>query len=202
MPPLTQTGTAALLEELSPFLDDELINSFCPDPQSRPASDFSSAQLSRVLLLSLLIPVHSFNLLVALLPENRAWRRFAHLHHRHEVPTAKMLSQFRARLDLSILRSINAHLLWPLLEELGPAHRPPGHHRFYRTAGGLYTLKKLRVCHATHRSRHQNRQVGTEQMIHRLQKAQLASLVLPARGLGALDSFNVLDSPYQVDPQG
>ena len=122
MPSLPQTGTAALLEELSPFLDDELINSLLPKPRGpgRPR-DCCSAQLFRVLLLSLLTPAHSFNLLLALLPENRAWRRFAHLHNRRDVPSAKMLSQFRGRLDLSVLRSINLRLLRPLLEQLDPA---------------------------------------------------------------------------------
>ncbi len=122
MPSLSQTGTAALLEELSPFLDDAWINSLLPQPRSpgRPRG-FCSAQLFRVLLLSLLTPAHSFNLLLALLPENRAWRRFAHLHNRRDVPSAKMLSQFRKRLDLSILRSINRSLLRPLLEQLDPA---------------------------------------------------------------------------------
>jgi hypothetical protein len=124
MPNLSQTGTGALLEELSPFLDDELINSLLTQPRGpgRPR-DFCSAQLFRVLLLSLLTPAHSFNLLLALLPENRAWRRFAHLHNRRDMPTAKMLSQFRGRLDLSVLRVINRSLLRPLLEHVDPARR-------------------------------------------------------------------------------
>ncbi len=124
MSTLSQTGTAALLQELSPFLDDEMINSLLPEPRGpgRPR-DFCSAQLFRVLLLSLLTPAHSFNLLLALLPENRAWRRFAYLQNRRDVPSAKTLSQFRGRLDLGILRSINMHLLRPLLEQLEPARR-------------------------------------------------------------------------------
>ena len=73
MTALAQTGTGALLEELSPFLDDTLIHELWPRPYGpgRPRS-FSSVQLFRVLLLSLLTPAHSFNLLVSLLPENRA----------------------------------------------------------------------------------------------------------------------------------
>jgi hypothetical protein len=118
---LSLTGTAALLEELSPFLDDEWINSLLPEPcgPGRPR-EFSSAQLFRVLLLGLLTPAHSFNLLLALLPENRAWRRFALLHNRQDVPSAKMLTQFRRRLDLRVLRLINMHLLRPLLDQLDP----------------------------------------------------------------------------------
>jgi hypothetical protein len=124
MPTLSQTGTAALLRELSPYLDDSLIDGLLPKARGpgRPRG-FSSAQLFRVLLLSLLTPAHSFNLLVALLAENRAWRRFAHLANRDDLPTAKMLTQFRSRLDLNMLRSINAHLLRPLLAQLDPARR-------------------------------------------------------------------------------
>jgi len=68
MKSLPLTGTGALLEELSPFICDELINSLIasrPGP-GRP-SNFSPAQLYRVLLLALLTPAHSFNLLVQLL---------------------------------------------------------------------------------------------------------------------------------------
>lgn len=111
------TGTGALLVTLSPFVPDDLINSLCaerPDP-GRPAL-FSPAQLFRVLLLILLTPAHSFNLLVELLPENRSWRSFARLRNRFAVPDVRMLHQFRQRLDLTQLRQINKHLLQPLLE--------------------------------------------------------------------------------------
>jgi hypothetical protein len=121
---LPQTGTAPLLERLSPYLDDAWINALLP-PQSGPGRrrNFSSAQLLRVLLLSLLTPVHSFNLLLKLLPENRAWRKFAHLPNQRMVPAPKMLHQFRSRLDLISLRRINAHLLQPLLNQLDPSRK-------------------------------------------------------------------------------
>jgi hypothetical protein len=119
---LAQTGTGALLEELSPFLDDTLINELLPRPfgPGRPRS-FSSAQLFRVLLLNLLTPAHSFNLLVSLLAENRAWRHFARLPNQRVLPDAKMLHQFRSRLELPLLRQFNGQLLRPLLEGLDPA---------------------------------------------------------------------------------
>jgi Transposase domain (DUF772) len=122
MKALAQTGTGALLEQLSPFLDDGLINELlpCPHRRGRPRA-FSSAQLFRVLLLSLLTPAHSFNLLVNLLAENRPWRRFAHLPNQRVLPDAKMLHQFRGRLDLCLLRRFNRQLLQPLLEGLDPA---------------------------------------------------------------------------------
>jgi hypothetical protein len=114
---LAPTGTAALLEQLSPYLPDDLINSLLVErtgPGRRPL--FSPAQLFRVMLLALLTPAHSFNLLVQLLPEHRPWRSFARLRNRRVLPDAKMLHQFRDRLDLTTLRRVNEHLLQPLLE--------------------------------------------------------------------------------------
>lgn len=113
---LPRTGTAGLLERLSAYLPDDLINSLLAGRSGpgRPCQ-FSAAQLFRVTLLALITPVHSFNLLVELLPEQRAWRRFARLRNRFEVPDVRMLHQFRRRLDLTKLRRINEHLLRPLL---------------------------------------------------------------------------------------
>lgn len=119
---LPPTGTSALLEKLSPFLDDAFINELLPRLRGpgRPRT-FCSAQLFRILLLSLLTPAHSFNLVLHLLAENRPWRKFARLPNQRVLPDAKMLNQFRARLDLMLLRKINAHLLSPLLARLDPA---------------------------------------------------------------------------------
>ena len=66
--------------------------------------------------MALITPVHSFNLLVELLPEQRSWRCFARLRNRFTVPDVRMLHEFRARLDLTKLRHVNEHLLKPLLE--------------------------------------------------------------------------------------
>jgi len=117
MKPLPTTGTAALLERLSPHVPDDLINSLWPrqSGSGRPRL-LSAAQLFRVSLLALVTPVHSFNLLVQLLPENRSWRSFACLGNRFLLPDVRMLHQFRARLDLAKLRCVNRHLLQPLLE--------------------------------------------------------------------------------------
>jgi hypothetical protein len=115
--PLPTTGTAALLEMLSPHIPDDLINSLLPrQAGSGRRRLFSAAQLFRVSLLVLLTPAHSFNLLSQLLPENRAWRSFARLRNRFDLPDTRMLHEFRARLDLNKLRRINRHLLNPLLE--------------------------------------------------------------------------------------
>lgn len=114
---LPPTGTAALLKTLSPHLHDEFINDLFPRKRGRGRRHlFSAAQLFRVTLLSLLTPAHSFNLLVQMLPENRPWREFAFLRNQRVLPDAKMLHQFRDRLDLAKLRAINRHLLNPLLK--------------------------------------------------------------------------------------
>jgi hypothetical protein len=114
---LPKTGSAALLEKLSPHIPDDLINSlFAHKSGPGRRSLFSAAQLFRVSLLALLTPVHSFNLLVDLLPENRSWRTFARLRNRFSVPDVRMLHEFRARFDLTKLRAVNKYLLQPLLE--------------------------------------------------------------------------------------
>jgi hypothetical protein len=114
---LPLTGTTGLLERLSPHIPDDLINSlFLQNSGPGRPGLFSAAQLFRVHLLALLTPVHSFNLLVALLAEHRSWRTFARLRNRVCVPDVRMLHAFRQRLDLTLLRRVNEHLLQPLRE--------------------------------------------------------------------------------------
>jgi hypothetical protein len=114
---LPPTGTAALLKVISPYIPDDLINSLFAEKTGRGRpSLFSAAQLFRVHLLALLTPAHSFNLVVTLLAEHRPWRDFARLRNRRVVPDAKMLHEFRQRLDLNKLRCVNRHLLTPVLE--------------------------------------------------------------------------------------
>src|ERR1700730_9349838 len=93
------TGSAELLELLSPFVADDHINEVLPRHRGagRP-SQWSGAQLYRTLLLLLLTPARSSNLLCSLLPEQRAWRRFAHLPNRNRLPNARQLHEFRHRL--------------------------------------------------------------------------------------------------------
>jgi RNA-directed DNA polymerase len=71
----------------------------------------------RVHLLAVLTPSHSFNQLAALLPEQRAWREFAHLPHRHCGPDARMFSEFHSRVGVSGLRLIRLWLKAPVVEE-------------------------------------------------------------------------------------
>lgn len=113
---LAPTGTTSLLTTLSPLVPDEFINDLLK-PNRHPGRRhfLSAAQLWRVHLLALLTPVHSFNGLVRLLPEQRSWRVFAHLHHRDRTPDVRMLNEFRTRAGVAGLRRINDELLRPLL---------------------------------------------------------------------------------------
>lgn len=106
---------------LSPFVPDEYLHEHWPGKTGGRRHAFSAAQLWRVHLLALLTPAHSLNLLVRLLSEQRAWRRFAHLSHRHRVPDVRMLHEFRDRLGVSGARQINEQLLEALLESVDPA---------------------------------------------------------------------------------
>ena len=109
------TGTSALLDFISPFVPDREIQMLVPRLRGGRRAQWSSAQLLRTLLLLLLTPVRSTNLLCALLPEQRAWRRFAHLPNFRRLPTPRQLHEFRGLLTPGVLREINAVLLRRIL---------------------------------------------------------------------------------------
>jgi hypothetical protein len=114
---LPATGTAQLLELLTAFVPDDHINELLPRHRGRGRrSEWSAAQLLRVLMLLLLSPVRSSNQLCRLLPEQRAWRRFAHLPNRRLLPNVRQLHEFRDRLCPTVLRAINEALVAQLLE--------------------------------------------------------------------------------------
>ena len=124
-PELPATGTAALLEQLSEFVPDHFINELVPVQVGRGRRrHWSPAQLYRLLLLAVLTPAHSFNLMLKLLQEQRAWRKFAHIPNRNRLPVASQLHDFRAALGVGGLRQINERLLNPLLESLVPDRKP------------------------------------------------------------------------------
>jgi len=111
------TGSTRLLDLLDPYIPDAFINQhWNARPVRGPRWQFSAAQLWRVHLLALLTPVHSLNLLTALLPEQRAWRHFARLHHRHHVPDVRLLNTFRSHMGVLGLRQINEAILQPLIQ--------------------------------------------------------------------------------------
>ncbi len=112
---LPVTGSAALLELLSPYVPDFEIIEALPRRSGGRRAEWSSAQLLRVLLLLCLTPARSTNLLCQLLPEQRAWRRFAHLPNLRRLPNPRQLHEFRDRLTPGVLRRINTSLLRRLL---------------------------------------------------------------------------------------
>jgi hypothetical protein len=121
---LPQTGTVGLLEELSCLVPDGFINDLFPRRKGRGRrNSFCPAQLYRTLLLALLTPVDSFNLLTQMLPEQRSWRQFALLRNRRDLPDAKMLHCFRETCGVSGLRAINRHLLLQLLPRYSPSEK-------------------------------------------------------------------------------
>jgi hypothetical protein len=114
---LPKTGTAGLLTLLDPHVPDGFINErWNVRPDRGPHRHFSAAQLWRTHLLTVLTPAHSLNQLVALLSEQRAWRAFARLSHRERVPDVRMLHEFRARVGVGGLRTINDWLKLPFIE--------------------------------------------------------------------------------------
>ena len=119
MADLPKTGSAELLQCVSPYVPDQLLRKLIPRHGGRGRRPgFCSAQLFRTLLLSALTPAHSFNLLSRTLHDNRAWRLFALLSHRDRVPGARILHEFRQKLLPIVFRQINAHLLLPLLDQM------------------------------------------------------------------------------------
>lgn len=124
---LPATGTAALLEALGQFVPDAFINDLVPTHVGRGRRrHWSAAQLYRLLLLSVLTTAHSFNLMLKLLEEQRAWRKFAHIPNRYRLPVASQLHDFRAALGVGRLRRINEFLLNPLIESLASDRKPVG----------------------------------------------------------------------------
>ena len=114
---LPVTGSNQLLERLDPFIPDDFINvHWNARPVRGPRWQFSAAQLWRTHLLAVLTPVHSLNLLTQLLPEQRAWRAFARLRHRHRTPDVRILNAFRSHAGVMGLRQINEALLQPLIQ--------------------------------------------------------------------------------------
>src|SRR5712671_1527012 len=97
---LPPVGTNQLLELLSPYAPDDFIAGTYPRQFTGGRRHaWSAAQLWRTHLLVVLTSTHSLNLVVAQLPEQAGWRRFARL--RRTLPTARMLHEFRAAIGVS-----------------------------------------------------------------------------------------------------
>jgi hypothetical protein len=121
---LPPVGTAALLWDLDPHIPDEFINSFSsPKRGMGRRLQFSPAQLWRVHLLCLLTRTFSFNGIVRLLPEQRAWRRFARLPNERSVPDVRMLHEFRSRFGTRGFRQVNDYLVRQVLKAASLAEK-------------------------------------------------------------------------------
>jgi hypothetical protein len=116
---LAPTGTATLLEQISDFVPDDFINELAAGQSRRGRKrHWNPAQLYRLLLLLVLTPAHSSNLMLRLLEEQRSWRKFAHLPNCYRLPVASQLHDFRDLLGTKGLRRINQFLLEPLIQTL------------------------------------------------------------------------------------
>ena len=119
---LPPTGTEDFLELLSPFVPDDYLDQRWPHLKTGGRRhSFSTSQLWRLHLLALITPVHSFNLLIRMLPEQKAWRRFARIRSQEHVPDVRMMNAFREELGVEGLRQVNGQLLEPIVArvELG-----------------------------------------------------------------------------------
>jgi hypothetical protein len=195
------TGCADLLETLSPFVPDDHLNELLPRHRGAGRrNDCSAAQLYRVLLLLLLTPARSSNLLCWLLPEQRAWRKFAHLPNRQSVPGPRQLHEFRSRLTVGVLREVNERLLqrvlegWPQ-EQLGVALMDATD---LPAATNEYT-KKTRprfFCaqSGAGRTHEKDRAIA---LVYRLQKTHPAALVSTLHGIGFTRAIDDMGCPGQ-----
>src|SRR3974377_863641 len=120
---LPPTGTEDFLELLSPFVPDDYLDHRWPRLKTGGRRyGFCASQLWRLHLLGLITPVHSFNLLMRMLPEQKAWRRFARLPNQEHLPDVRMMNAFREEIGVDGLREINGQLLGATLGrvELSP----------------------------------------------------------------------------------
>jgi hypothetical protein len=116
---LPQTGTEDFLELLAPFVPDDYLDECWPRGKTGGRRHgFSASQLWRLHVLVLISPVHSFNLLIRMLPEQKAWRRFAHLTRQDHVPDVRMMNSFREEIGVGGLRRVNDQLLTPIMQSV------------------------------------------------------------------------------------
>ena len=197
---LPATGTAALLKVLHPFVPDDFINECWPQGHTGGRRrDYSAAQLYRIHLLSLLTPVPSVNLMVKLLPEQRAGRKFARLRRQTQVPGVRVLHEFRGRVGVAGLRRINQHLLAPLLAAylwqpwsvglIDATDLPAACVGFKKKHRAIF--RRARRAGRTHA------QDGAKPMFRWLQETHLAPLVAPLLRRGAVGAVGQLGGPGQ-----
>jgi len=186
---LPTTGTPELLHLLSEFVPDDLINNLLPRHRGAGRhNEWSAGQLYRVLLLLLLTPTRSSNLLCSLLSDQRSWRRFAHLPNRRKLPGARQLHEFRTRLTPSVLRHINEHLLERLLKNwpsdqpgvalIDATDLPASTNEYNKGRGGRYSARKAALGGRTKKTGQSRWFIGYKKHTLRLWLAHYTEAVL------------------------
>src|ERR1035437_4050522 len=152
---LPATGTAALLELLAPFVPDDFINEAWPHgPTGGRHCEHTAAQLYRVHLLCLLSPVHSVNLLVKMLTEQRAWRKFARLRRQSRVPDVRMMHEFRCRVGVGGIAADQSASALTVARRLSLATVVGGTDGCHRSACRLCRLQKKTPANTPPRTPH------------------------------------------------
>lgn len=195
---LPPVGTSHLLELLSPYVPDDFIAEVCPQRGTGGRRHaLSATQLWRTHLLAVLTTTHSLNLLVAQLPEQAAWRRFARL--RRTLPTARMLHEFRGRVGVSGLRAINRYLVGRLVRRQGvQAHTVALMDATDLPAACSGFKKNFRRLHRRARSAGRaDAQDGPEPLVRRLQEAHVALVAAHRASVGDTRAAGQLDHACQ-----
>lgn len=184
---LPPVGTSQLLELLSPYAPDDFIAEVCPRQFTGGRRHaLSAAQLWRTHLLAGLTSTHSLNLVVAQLPEQVAWRRFARL--RRTLPTTRMLHEFRRSVGVSGLRAINQHLVGRLVRRQGLQPYAVALMDATDLPAACHGFKK-KFCHLHRGARGTGRahtQDRSEPLVRRLQETHVA--VVAAHGASGGDA--------------
>lgn len=195
---LPPVGTNRLLELLAPYVPDDFITEICPrDFTGGRRHALSGRQLWRVHLLALLTSTHLLNLLVAQLPEQAAWRRFARLNR--ASPTARMLHEFRQVIGVGGLRQVNRHLVGRLLQRQGlQAQAVALMDATDLPAACNGFKKKFRALHCRARGGGRTHpQDRSKPMVCRLQKAHFALVAAHPTSIGDIDTAGQLDYTRQ-----
>jgi len=195
---LPLVGTNRLLELLSPYAPDDFIAEICPRAFTGGRRHvLSAAQLWRTHLLAVLTSTHSLNLVVAQLPEQPAWRRFARL--RRTLPTARMLHEFRQTVGVGGLRRIQQHLVGRLLHRQGVQPYAVAVMDATDLPASCSDFKK-KFRHLHRRARDAGRadaQDGPEPLVRRLQETPLAALAAHGASVGDARAAGQLDHARQ-----
>jgi len=178
---LPQTGTEDFLELLSPFVPDDYLDQRWPRLKTGGRRyGFSTSQLWRLHLLALITPVHSFNLLIRMLPEQKAWRRFAHLPSQEHVPDVRMMNTFREEIGVDGLRQVNGQLLEPIIESIDLSKGAAAlidATDLPASCSGFKKKHRTLLCYQSHPGR-AHAQERTKSVVRWLQEAHVSPLAL------------------------